>query len=497
MLVKFRNGSQNLLRKCTYASAREGGGSMRGLWARRGVRSRSTIAAVVVVAVALAASSFALLIVLKVTLTNSIEQSVQQRARDLAAQLASEDIHEATPSINASPGDMTLAQVVNAAGKVVASSPSIIGEPAILSEPAFKAKAPSSSGLTVVQVDLAFVGNDPYLATSLRVQTIDQVVTLITAQSLAQEQNVYTLVKWLLLISSPLLLIVVGVVTWFAVGRSLRSVDRIRERVETIDASGLHERVPVPVAMDEVAALATTMNHMLERLEKSATTQRQFISDASHELRSPLTSMRASLDVAQTIGGGDAWIDAEPVLSDEVDRMTLLVGDLLLLAKADEGAVQLSRVDVDLDELITTEARRLRSQTTLMITVGIEPVRVVADPERLAQVLRNLVDNAVRFAAREIHLTVTSTSGSAVMSVEDDGPGIPPHDRELVLDRFVRLDDHRARESGGAGLGLAIASEIAGMHNGHILVGESSLGGAQVSVLLPNSLPDTPVGSSR
>jgi signal transduction histidine kinase len=324
------------------------GGSVKGFWSRRGVRARSTIAAVLVVAVALIGGGITLVVVLRVALTNSVEQSVQQRARDVAAQIADEDIEAATPTIDAAPGDGTLVQIVNSTGTVVASSPSINGEPAI------PVTAPGGSVLTTSQVQLPFVDNDAYLVAAVAVQAKDEVVTVITAQSLVQVQKVYTLVGWLLLLGSPFLLAAVGVVTWVAVGRSLRSVDRIRDRVEMIGASDLHERVPVPAAKDEIAALATTMNHMLGRLEASASTQRRFIADASHELRSPLTSMRTSLDVAQSIGGGDAWVEAEPVLSDEVDRMTRLVGDLLLLARADEGAIPLHRVDVDLDDLVAS-----------------------------------------------------------------------------------------------------------------------------------------------
>lgn len=482
--------SQESLRTRTYAQRMRGGGSVRGFWARRGVRSRSTIAAVLVVAVALAAGGTTLVLVLRVALTNSVEQSVQQRARDVAAQITNADIAAAKPTIDAAPNDGTLVQIVNATGDVVVSSSSIRGESAI------QTGMPTGTDPTISQARLPFVDNAPYLVATVRVQARDEIVTVITAQSLVQVQNVYNLVGWLLLFGSPFLLVAVGAVTWLAVGRSLRSVDRIRERVETIGASDLHERVPVPVAKDEVASLATTMNGMLGRLETSAATQRQFIADASHELRSPLTSMRASLDVAQSIGG-DAWIDSEPVLSDEVDRMSRLVGDLLLLAKADEGAVALHRIDVDLDDLIVSEARRLRSQTTLSVTTHIEPVQIVADPERLAQALRNLVDNAARFANHEVRLTVAATSDGALMSVDDDGPGIPFDDREAVLGRFVRLDDHRARDHGGAGLGLAIASEIASLHGGRILIDASNLGGAQVSVLLPVVDRDAPEGSSR
>lgn len=467
------------------------GDPMTGLWSRRGVRARSTIAAVLVVAVALLGGGIAFVVVLKVALTSSVEQAVQQRARDVAAQIADEDVEAATPTIDAAPGDGTLIQVVNSAGTVVASSPSIDGEPAI------QTSAPAGGSPSTAEVALPFVDNELYLVSTVAVSTQNETVTVVTAQSLAQVQRVYSLVGWLLLLGSPFLLAAVGAVTWFAVGRSLRSVDRIRDRVEMIGASDLHERVPVPVARDEIAALAVTMNHMLGRLELSATTQRQFIADASHELRSPLTSMRASLDVAEAIGGADAWSEAEPVLSDEVDRMTRLVGDLLLLARADEGQVPLHRVDVDLDDLVASEARRLTSQTGLAITTRIVPVRVVADPDRLAQAVRNLVDNASRFARGTVRLGVSASGSVVTIAIDDDGPGISVEDREAVLGRFVRLDDHRARDHGGTGLGLAIANEIARLHGGRVVVGASDLGGAQVSIVLPTSDVDVPTGSRR
>lgn len=467
------------------------GDPMSGLWSRRGVRARSTIAAVLVVAFALIGGGIAFVVVLKVALTSSVEQAVQQRARDVAAQIADEDVEAAAPTIDAAPGDGTLIQIVNATGTVVASSPSIDGELAI------STFAPTGSAPTTAEVALPFVDDELYLVSTLAVSTQNETVTVVAAQSLAQAQRVYSLVGWLLVLGSPFLLAAVAAVTWFAVGRSLRSVDRIRDRVEMIGASDLHERVPVPVAHDEIAALAVTMNHMLARLELSATTQRQFIADASHELRSPLTSMRASLDVAEAIGGADAWSEAEPVLSDEVDRMTRLVGDLLLLAKADEGQVRLHRVDVDLDDLVASEARRLGSQTALSIATRIVPVRVVADPDRLAQAVRNLVDNASRFARSTVRLGVSASGAVVRISVEDDGPGIPVDDRDVVLGRFVRLDEHRARDHGGTGLGLAIASEIARLHGGRVEVADSDLGGAQVSIVLPTPVAEALTGSSR
>ena len=474
---------------------------VRGFWSRRGIRARATIVAVGVVAIALLVIGSTLVFVLRGALTSALDEGVQQRAREVAAEIADENVEAATPSIDAAPGDNTLVQIVDSKGKVLVSSPSIIGKPAI------------QTGLTpgptptTAEVQLPFVNHDPYIAAVMTAPARDKNVTVISVQSLVPVQNVIEVVVLLLLLGAPFLLLAVGVITWFTVGRGMASVDRISTRVESIGGRDLDERVPVPEARDEIARLAVTMNHMLARLESSALTQQRFVADASHELRSPLASMRASLDVAQSAGGPEAWRDVEPVLSDEVDRMTRLVGDLLLLAKADEGALTLRLELVDLDDLASEEARRLRSQTGLTISTRLAPVQVLADRARLAQAVRNLVDNAVRFAQLELRISVRSDGQWAEIVVEDDGPGIPEESRKSVLDRFARQDGHRARDHGGTGLGLAITSEIVRLHSGELSISDSELGGAQLSISLPtetaaasiaSALPSsTPIASSR
>ncbi|MCZ3387419.1 MAG: HAMP domain-containing histidine kinase, partial [Actinomycetia bacterium] len=388
-----------------------GQGSSRRWTDRIGVRWRSTAAAVLVVAVALILGGLALVLVLRHSLVNNVDATVVQRAKDIAAQIGSDDIDAAIPTINASAGDGTLVQVVDGTGAVLLSSPSLDGEVAITSV------APPPGQVTKQNLSISANDAESYRVVSVGVDSNVGPVMVVTAQSLSDVSSTYRTVATLLAVGSPFLLLAVGLATWFAVGRSLAAVDRMRSRVETIEATDLHQRVPVPKAEDEVARLAITMNEMLDRLESSASTQRRFIADASHELRSPLASLRASLDVASHTSQPGSWDDASLVMSDEVDRMTALVSQLLLLAKADEDALILRQMDVDLDDLVAVEARRLRSQTSLHVDVDAPPPRLLGDPDRLAEVLRNLTDNAASYARTAIQIALRTTAGTVVLSV--------------------------------------------------------------------------------
>lgn len=449
--------------------------------ARRGVRWRSTVAAVIVVGLALIAGAAALLLVLHHSLVSSVNDTVSQRAADISAQISADDIVAARPTIDASAGDGTLVQVISGTDTVVMSSPSLDGEPPI-------SAARPAPGKTVVQViDVEAADSESYRVVSVGVNSARGPVVVVTAQSLSDVGTTLRTVASLLALGSPFLLAMVAIATWVAVGRSLSAVDTIRRRVETIESTDLHLRVPVPAADDAVGQLAITMNAMLARLERSSQVQRQFVADASHELRSPLASVRASLDVAAREGNPEAWTRSTEVISDEVERMTVLVARLLTLAKADEGALTMQRVDVDLDDLVLSEARRLESQTRLEIRADAPPTRILGDPDRLAEALRNLTDNAGRFAQSIVELRISANGEGRMvsLSVSDDGAGVPTEDRDRVSERFVRLDDHRGRTDGGAGLGLAIVTEIARAHGGRLTIGQSPLGGAVFTISLP------------
>ena len=457
-------------------------------WGRRGIRARSATVAVAVVALALVIGGVGLVVVLRAALTNSIASAVTQRAQDVAAQIASDDVDAAVATAGASPGDSTIVQVMDEAGTVIVSSPSIDGEPAIV------APLGTTVGVATSQVPLSFVDGELYEVAAVAAATATGPVTVVAAQSLGAVQRVVGTVAAAILLAAPFLLAAVGAVTWLMVGRSLTSVDRIRARVEDITAADLSERVPVPAANDEVGRLAVTMNHMLDRLQVSVDRQRRFVADASHELKSPLASMRATLDVAQASGRGvDA--SAEEVLGGEVDRMTRLVAGLLMLARSDESDIRQRLVDVDVDDVVMAEVRRVRAEQAVQVETDVEAVRVRGDDHLIAQAIRNLVDNATRFAASTVRFGVHPCDGGALITVEDDGPGIPPDRRAEVFGRFVRLDEHRARSTGGTGLGLAIVAEIARRHGGSVWIDDSALGGAQVSLVLADGAAST--GSSR
>jgi signal transduction histidine kinase len=251
------------------------------------------------------------------------------------------------------------------------------------------------------------------------------------------------------------------------------------------------------VHRDEIFTLATTMNEMLSRLESGQAAQRRFVADASHELRSPLSTVISALEVG--VAHPELLDDrlAVDTLLPEARRMQALVDDLLLLARADEQGLALRRTDTDLDDLADTEVTRLRRETTLEVHADLAPTRLVADSGALSRVLRNLLDNAARHAASRVEVALRPEDGQARLTVADDGPGIAEADRVRVFERFVRLDTNRSRGAGGAGLGLAIVFEIVAAHGGGVHIDDRAGGGTAMIVQLPLVAPTSSSASNR
>ena len=298
----------------------------------------------------------------------------------------------------------------------------------------------------------------------------------------------------LALIALPLLLLGLGAITWFSLGRALGPVAAMIDQVDNIGADSLDQRIEVPAADDELKHLATTMNQMLDRLQGSNERQRQFISDASHELRSPITATSATLEVARARPDEADWEQVAAIVDEENTRLARLVDDLLLLARMDEDAVTSSpdhTAEVDLDEICLAEADRPHP-VEVSVRV-IEPARVVGNVSTLTRAIRNLVENGAAHATTSVWIEVDQQGEEAVVRVSDDGPGVAPEYAEKIFERFVRVDESRARNgsnsqtNGGAGLGLAIARRVAQNHQGRLELTQHQGIGATFELALPSS----------
>ena len=268
------------------------------------------------------------------------------------------------------------------------------------------------------------------------------------------------------------------------VTRSLRPVDRMRRELDAITAARPSHRIVVPETKDELAKLATSLNATVDRLADSLEAQRRFVSDSAHELRSPLTGLRATLELAQL--DPERADRAIPQAIAQVDRTTALIDDLLQLARDDAG-VGATRRPTDVDDLVRTELRDLATRRPgITVQRGrIDPVQVMADPGGLTRVVRNLLDNAALHGRSTVRAGLVVDHEAWTLTVDDDGPGIPVGERAAVFERFHRLDQSRSRGTGGTGLGLAIVAGVIAAHRGTITVGDSDLGGAQMVVRVP------------
>ncbi|RDH78372.1 sensor histidine kinase [Mycolicibacterium moriokaense] len=445
--------------------------------ARWTVRTRSAVASTLVVALCLLLAGGALLLVLFRSLEGSAQAMAASRAAQLVDQLQTESPAELDTAMLATDSQVGVVQVVDRSGALVAQS---AGSP---SEPLVNRTLTPGSTEAIGRVEL---GEDWDLwVTAAGVDTPSGPVTVLVGADREPVEEVITTVATLLAIGGPIVLALVAVGTYRLVGAALRPVERIRARVSSMTSGELAERIPVPAANDEVTRLAVTMNDMLDQLEANQAEQRRFVSDASHELRSPLASITASLDLAHQRPDLLDQSLVDDLLLPEAQRMYGLVEDLLLLARADELTGRHVRVDVDLDDIVLAEAERVRSLSYLKVVADVKPARASGDPGALARLLRNLVDNAIRHAEAGIRLECAVVGDHARVVVSDDGPGLPEADRQRVFGRFVRLDTPRDREAGGAGLGLSIVARIAEAHGGAVSVCDSDCGGASFVVELP------------
>jgi signal transduction histidine kinase len=422
------------------------------------------------VGVALVIAAVAMVIFLRRSLTSDVRNAALLRAETVANLFEAEN---RSGEIAIGDREDEYVQVLDDSGRVVAWSSNVAGLPPIVE------LAPGESR----RVDDLSFEDDAFLAVATSADSARGPLTVIAGGTLETVTESTAATARLLVIGLPLLLLVVGLTTWLVAGRALAPVEAMRAEVEAISTKELHRRVPDPPGHDEIARLAATMNKMLERLESGQRRQRRFVSDASHELRSPVTTIRQHTEVAQSHPEQTSMDELVDVVLAETIRLQHLVDDLLLLAKMDEGTLSRKTEAVDLDDILLGEIDRLRATTDLQVdATGISAGRVSGDPAQLRKLIRNLVDNASRHARSVVALAVKEDADGVAVIVDDDGAGIPESERRRIFERFVRLDEARDRDSGGAGLGLAIVAEIAAAHGALVDVGDAPLGGARFEV---------------
>ncbi|MFD7560543.1 sensor histidine kinase [Streptomyces sp. NPDC059835] len=456
---------------------------MRRLWPTT-VRARATAGAVAVVALALTLASYVLLGLLEANLVRGAEEDALRQAQSVARLAAAGNLDRVRPLGHG----VDFVQVVGADGRVVLATPNLAGVPPIgpgePPVPGRRVRAWKGRPLGV---------EHRQQVVQVTTETADGIITVYAGTSLRDVDAADDTTTAALAFGVPLLLLTVGLVTWRVTGRALRPVEAIRAEVAAITDRDLHRRVPVPDTRDEVARLAQTMNTTLDRLEASGVRQRQFIADASHELRSPITVLRTQLEVALAVRDPELWPELIGGALEDTERLQQLAADLLLLARID-AAQPVAAVPLDLTALVGAAVDARLGDRVPVRSEPAPPLMVSGSELWLTRVVTNLLDNAQRFADREVRLVLHGGEHGAVLEVTDDGPGIPPEDRERVFERFTRLDDARSRDHGGAGLGLAIARDLTA-HHGGTLTAEDSPRGARFVVRLPPAPTPTPTPS--
>ena len=438
------------------------------------LRVRITAIAVAVVCGVLVLAGWMLVSAQQRALTNNLRDALEQRSDDVVELLrAGREPRDATVA----GGDDVLIQLATDDGELFSSAPSSPIRTSV------RASALTPSWATITLDD------SHYMVATRPVATIHGTGVLRVAGLTDDVREAQGALIRDLELGIPVVALLLGWLIHALVGRTLLPVETIRREADAIDGSQLDRRVPTPTGNDEIARLASTMNRMLERLEDSAQLQKRFVADASHELRGPLARMRAGLEVDIPRARQLGMVESHQAVLDDAIELERLVDELLELARLDDGGGLVRRVAVDLDDIVLSEVVRLRSDSGPQFDLAsVSSAQIVGDPAQLVRAIRNLLDNASRFATSRVTVSLGEVGDRAVLTIADDGPGIPEADRQRVFERFTKLDDARTSGRGGTGLGLAITREIIVAHGGSISIdGTSHEDGTHMVVSLPTS----------
>ena len=445
------------------------------LW-RSSLRLRLTVTATLLAAVIFAIAGSVAITLYHKSLTDAVWRTVTGTASEVAANLGPEKTPPDPIPMPVAPG-VPRVQILDSGNHVVT------GDPASAARPAMYELPPGRSSQQAVVTGPAFMTAGSAAVSAVRAVTPRGRETIVAALSLDPAWAQTRQVAWLAGGLAAVALAVVAAVSWLTVGRSLRPVERLRRQAAAIAASGDLSVRLAGLGTDELARLGGTLNEMFESLEESVNRQRRFVADAAHELRTPLAGLTTALEVAQAHPQTSQTL-VEDLLAGH-RRLGRLVNDLLILAAVDGRAAPPTR-PVDLAGVVTDCSRRPVPAGVGLRLGHFDRALVAGSETQLSRVVGNLVDNALRYAGSTVELSVRLDRGHAVISVSDDGPGIPAADRERIWERFTRLDDDRSRRSGGSGLGLAMVREITAAHGGTVSVTDTQPAtGATFLVRLP------------
>lgn len=452
------------------------------------LRFRVALVATAIVAASLGLAGVGLLLWLEHSMVSGLDTTARQHVDDVVSLVERDRLHTIIPSNGA---DVDVTEVLDSSGRTLASS-YVGSDPSVARHFPHPLPAPLLAGHAMTLEDLSIGDGGDFRVVVRTARLRGDEVTVIAAVSLGQAERTEHTLTTGLVIGYPALIVLVAWTVWHTAGRTLRPVETLRRHAMDISDTDLHRRLGLPASRDEIHALAVTLNEMLARLEAASVTQRRFVADAAHELRSPLTAIRAQLEVLVHYPDPERDRPVAAALLDDVERLHDLVEGLLALARSENPALRWSHDVVDLDEVVLGEVRRQRALTGAGIDASsVSAGRVRGDADALRRVVVNLLDNARRHAASRIRIELGRREGEIELTVSDDGAGIPAVDRERVFERFTRLDEARSRDTGGSGLGLAIVSHVVAHHGGSVSAhadpppGEGGLGGARLRVLLP------------
>ncbi|MEA2508627.1 MAG: two-component system, OmpR family, sensor kinase [Actinomycetota bacterium] len=458
------------------------------------IKVRLTVWYLALLALILAAFGTFVFLRLHTDLVHAVDQSLQSRAAQitLGYQQGDQNFQDVSDaSLRGLAPNETAAQRLSPTGMVIDAT----GDPAITGHPMIThgETAAAVRGRRILGSAVLGPHKEHTRLLALRLPGSGGPSVLVVASSL---EGVDTSIHRLLVLAAtgiPVALLLAVLGGWVIARRALQPVARMTAEAQEIRADRLEDRIAIPPTDDELQRLASTLNDMLGRIQEGVESQRRFVADASHDMRTPLTVMASEIDVALEDpelglkGAGELLVSNR----EQVERMARMIENLLTLASIEDGQLKLLRRPIDLQDLATRAVAKLASlaaRSGVEISANGAPAPVIGDPDRLTQVLTNLIENGVKYAGAgaKVHVSTWQRNGQAGCTVSDTGSGIPGEALPHLFDRFFRVDSARSSALQGSGLGLAICHDIVTAHDGHISV-DSSDKGTSFSVELPTS----------